>query len=68
MIRLVIRAALSMGILLVLTSVLLFLIVKPGTSQFVVTIINLIMGGVMIGVAIPLARRQSHRMSPKENQ
>ncbi|WP_172836036.1 hypothetical protein [Microlunatus soli] len=63
-----IRAALSMGILLVLTSVLLFLIVKPGSSQFVVTIINLIMGGVMIGVAIPLARRQSRRMSPKENQ
>ncbi|SDR84419.1 hypothetical protein SAMN04489812_0086 [Microlunatus soli] len=68
MISLVIRAALSMGILLVLTSVLLFLIVKPGSSQFVVTIINLIMGGVMIGVAIPLARRQSRRMSPKENQ
>lgn len=68
MISLVIRAALSMGILLVLTSVLLFLIVKPGTSQFVVTIINLIMGGIMIGGAIPLARRQSRRMSPKENQ
>lgn len=68
MISLVIRALLSMGILLVLTSVLLFLIVKPGTNQFAVTIINLIMGGVMLGVAIPLARRHSRRMSPEENQ
>ncbi len=54
MIRLAIRAALSMGCFLLFASALLLFAVTPGTSQFTVTIINMIMGGTLIGVGIVL--------------
>lgn len=67
MIHLVTRAALSMGMFLLLASGLLLLIVAPGSSQFVVTIINMIMGGALIAIGIVLAGRRSRRTSIKED-
>lgn len=54
MISLVSRAALTMGSILLGVSALLLFALTPGTSQFAVTIINMIMGGTMIGVGIVL--------------
>lgn len=68
MIHLVTRAALSMGVFLLLASGLLLLIVTPGSSQFVVSIINMIMGGAMLATGIVLAGRRSRRTSTKEDQ
>lgn len=57
-----------MGAFLLLTSGLLLSIVAPGTSQFAVTIINMIMGGAMLATGIVLASRRSRRTSTKEDQ
>lgn len=57
-----------MGVFLLLTSGLLLWIVTPGTNQFAVTIINMIMGGVMVATGIVLAGRRSRRTSTKEDK
>lgn len=57
-----------MGVFLLLASGLLLLIVTPGSSQFVVSIINMIMGGAMLATGIVLAGRRSRRTSTKEDQ
>lgn len=57
-----------MGVFLLLTSGLLLWIVTPGTNQFAVTIINMIMGGAMVATGIMLAGRRSRRTSTKEDK
>jgi hypothetical protein len=68
-IQLAAKAALSMGILFLLASGLLLFAVTPGTSEFVVTIINMIMGGLMITAGIVAVRLTARRTSShKEEQ
>jgi len=66
-ILLVTRAALSVGVFLLLASGLLLLVVTPGTSEFVVTIINMILGGALVATGVILAGRRSRRTSTKED-
>jgi len=56
-----------MGAFLLLTSGLLLFFVTPGTNQFAITIVNMIMGGAMLATGILLAGR-SRRTSIKEDQ
>ncbi|QDP96524.1 hypothetical protein FOE78_11965 [Microlunatus elymi] len=68
MIQIVTRVALSVGAFLMLASCLLLLAVKPGTSEFVITIINLIMGATMIAIGVFAARLVTRRASSEEEQ
>lgn len=56
-----------MGAFLLLASGLLLLIVTPGTSQFIVTIINMVMGGALVGLGVVIAYRHPRRTSTKED-
>lgn len=67
MIQVVTRVALSMGAFLLLASGLLLFAVTPGTSEFVITIINLIMGGTMIAIGVFAARLASRRASSRRS-
>ena len=67
MIRLVARAALSMGCFLLVASGWLLFFVTPGTNEFAITVINVIMGGAMIGVGIVLSLRLTRRTPTKED-
>ena len=66
MIQVVTRVALSMGAFLLVASCLLLLAVKPGTSEFVITVVNLIMGATMIAIGVFSARKLTRRASSEE--
>jgi hypothetical protein len=57
-----------MGAFLLLTSGLLLFFVTPGTNQFAITIINMIMGGAFLATGIVLASRGSRHTFTKEDQ
>lgn len=61
------KAAIMLGSFLLAGSVLLFFLVKPGTDEFVVTIINLIMGGTLVGAGIVGVRCNTRLTSYKED-
>lgn len=46
------KAAIMLGAFLLAGSILLLFLVRPGTDEFVVTIINLIMGGGLVGAGV----------------
>lgn len=56
-----------LGSFLLAGSILLLFLVKPGSDEFVVTIIDLIMGGIFVGLGIVGARCVSRLHSYKEN-
>jgi hypothetical protein len=51
------KAALSMALFIVIASGALLLIQPPGTAEFVVTVLSLIVGLVFAGVAVLVVRR-----------
>ena len=61
------KAAIMLGSFLLAGSILLLFLVKPGTDGFVVTIINLIMGGVLVGVGAIGAHLLTRLTSYKED-
>jgi len=61
------KAAIMLGSFLLAGSILLLFLVKPGTDEFVVTIINLIMGGTLVGAGIVGARCSTRLTSYKED-
>lgn len=65
--QLAVRAALSSGAFLLVASLFLLTLVQPGSAQFVLTIATLVLGLAMIGIAIPMARRNLRRVSTKED-
>lgn len=65
--QLAVRAALSSGAFLLVASLFLLTLVRPGTAQFVLIIATLVLGLAMIGIAIPMARRNLRRVSIKED-
>ncbi len=67
MTQLAVRAGLSSGAFLVIGSLLLLFLVRPGSAQFVLTIASLVLGLIMIAIAIPLARRSLRRVLTKED-
>jgi len=56
-----------LGSFLLAGSVLVLFLVKPGTDEFVVTIINLIMGGALVGAGIFGVRCLTRLTSSKED-
>lgn len=64
---LAVRAALSTGAFLLVGSLLLLTVVRPGTSQFVLSIVSLMLGVALICIAIPIARRSLRRVPTKED-
>ena len=62
-----VRAAVSFGCFLLAASLILLFLVRPGSPQFVVTIGSLVLGLVLIGMAIPMARRSLRRVPTKED-
>ena len=67
MTALAVRAALSFGAFLLVGSLLLLLLVRPGSPQFIITIASLVLGLALIGIAVPMARRNVRRVSTKED-
>lgn len=61
------KAAIMLGSFLLAGSGLLLFLVRPGTDEFVVTIINLIMGGTLVGAGIVGVRCLTRLTSYKED-
>lgn len=61
------KAAIMLGSFLLAGSILLLFLVRPGTDEFVVTIINLIMGGTLVGAGIVGVRCFTRLTSYKED-
>jgi|GEM_PF-5213596 hypothetical protein len=61
------KAAIMLGSFLLAGSVLLLFLVRPGTDEFVITIINLILGGSLVGAGILGARCITRPTSYKED-
>lgn len=51
------RAALNMALFIVLTSAALVWFQTPGTAEFVVTVMSLVIGLIFLGVVILVIRR-----------
>lgn len=51
------RAALNMALFIVLTSAALIWFQTPGTAEFVVTVMSLVIGLIFLGVVILVIRR-----------
>jgi hypothetical protein len=56
-----------MGCFLLVASGWLLFFVTPGTNEFAITVINVIMGGAMTGVGIVLSLRLTRRTPTKED-
>ena len=61
------KSAIMLGSFLLAGSILLLFLVRPGTDEFVVTIINLIMGGTLVGAGIIGVRCITRLTSYKED-
>jgi hypothetical protein len=61
------KAAIMLGSFLLAGSVLMLFLVRPGTDEFVITIINLMMGGALVGAGIVGARCNTRLTSYKED-
>lgn len=64
---LAVRAGLSFGAFLTAASLLLLFLVRPGSTQFVLTVASLVLGLILIAIAVPLARRSLRRAPIKED-
>jgi hypothetical protein len=52
------KAFLRLGILIVLLSVGILFVQKPGTPEFVVTVLSALIGAILIALVAVMARRQ----------
>jgi ABC-type thiamin/hydroxymethylpyrimidine transport system permease subunit len=62
------RAVLSFGLFILLGSVWMLLIHRPGSSEFVVSMIAAASGAVLVGSTIILARRNLRHALHKEDK
>lgn len=55
------RVAFKIGFFITFLALLLLLIVKPGTTEFNVTILCLLIGLIFLGVVAFIVRRTAHK-------
>lgn len=61
------RAVLGLGAFIVVGSLLMLLIVKPGTGEFVITLTSLALGLLLGVIAVAIYRFTSRHERPKPN-